>query len=196
MNECFQDLMYSLVSLLSSVKSLLILSPASPSGTLTSSFMVPSSDIRERKPSSEMSSYELLSASSSEFCCAYMLAYKLVLATRDVRNVHVVGGRAKILQLLAGEDVDSDQMHLGVTVLAGLGRRHLNDLAWAVLDHHETVLPQGRTLHWEGGGRAGIGGLEGVLMLYNNPLVDAGGVVTLVTRRKIWRLGRVAVEGS
>ena len=52
-----------------------------------------------------------------------------------------MGGWAEIFELLAGEDVDGDQMDLGVTVLAGLGGGHLDDLAWAVLDHDETVLP-------------------------------------------------------
>jgi hypothetical protein len=46
-----------LVSLPSSVKSLLILSPTSPSGILTSSLVEPSSDMRERKPSSETSTW-------------------------------------------------------------------------------------------------------------------------------------------
>lgn len=46
----------ALVSLPSSVKSLLILSPTSPSGSLTSSLVEPSSDMRERKPSSVTSS--------------------------------------------------------------------------------------------------------------------------------------------
>lgn len=31
-----------------------------------------------------------------------------------------MGGRAKILQLLAGEDIDGSKMDFGVTVLAGL----------------------------------------------------------------------------
>lgn len=45
-----------LVSFSSTLKSLLILSPISPSGILTSSLVSPSSFMRERKPSSEMSS--------------------------------------------------------------------------------------------------------------------------------------------
>jgi hypothetical protein len=56
-------------------------------------------------------------------------------------------------------------MNLGVTVLASLGGRHVDDLAGTVLDHNEAVLPQGRALHGEGGRGAGIGGLEGMLML-------------------------------
>jgi hypothetical protein len=77
-----------------------------------------------------------------------------------------VGGWAKFFELLSSEDVDSDKMDLGVTVLASLGGRHVDDLARTVLDHNEAVLPQGRTLHGEGGRGAGIGGLEGMLMLY------------------------------
>ena len=76
-----------------------------------------------------------------------------------------MGGRAKFFKLLAGEDIDGNKMDLCVAVLASLGGRHIDDLAGAVLDHNEAVLPQGRTLHGESGRGAGIGGLEGVLML-------------------------------
>lgn len=95
--------------------------------------------------------------------------YKLVLATRDVGDVHVVGRRAEIFELLAGEDVEGNQMDLGVTVLAGLGGGHVDDLARAALDDDEAVLPQGRALHGVGRRRAGVGGLEGVLMLEGQP---------------------------
>lgn len=91
--------------------------------------------------------------------------HELVLATQDVGDVHVVGGGAKLLKLLAGEDVDGDQVDLGVTVLASLGGGHVDDLARAVLDDDETVLSEGRTLHGVGQRRAGIGGVEGVFML-------------------------------
>lgn len=91
--------------------------------------------------------------------------YKLVLAARDVGDVHVVGRGAKILKLLASEDVEGDKVDLGVTVLASLGSRHIDDLARAALDDDVTVLAQSRALHGEGRGRAGVGGLEGVIML-------------------------------
>lgn len=96
-----------------------------------------------------------------------LATYKLVLLAQDVGDVHVVGGWAELLQLLAGEDVDGSQMDLGVSVLSSLGGGHVDDLARAVLDADETVLSQGRALHWVGGGGAGIGGVEGVLMLFN-----------------------------
>ena len=76
-----------------------------------------------------------------------------------------MGGRAQILELLASEDVDGDEMDLGVTVLASLGGRHVDNLAGAALDHDEAVLAQGRALHGVGGRSAGVGGIEVVLML-------------------------------
>lgn len=76
-----------------------------------------------------------------------------------------MGGRAEIFQLLAGEDVDGYQMDLGVAVLASLRGGHFDDLAGAVLDDDEAVLPQGRALHRVRERGAGIGALEGVLML-------------------------------
>jgi hypothetical protein len=89
----------------------------------------------------------------------------LVFAANDVGDIHVVSRWGKIFQLFASEDVDGDQVDLGVAVLASLGGRHVDDLAWATFDNDVTVLSQGGTLHGEGGRGAGIGRLEGVLML-------------------------------
>lgn len=50
---------------------------------------------------------------------------ELVFSPGNVGDVHVVGGRRDILQLLASEDVNGDQVDLGVTVLSSLGSRHL-----------------------------------------------------------------------
>jgi hypothetical protein len=91
--------------------------------------------------------------------------YKLVLFAGDVGDVHVVGGGAEFLKLLAGEDVDCDKMDLGVTVLASLGGRHVDDLAGTALDDDETVLSQSRALHRVSGRSTGVGRVEGVLML-------------------------------
>lgn len=92
-------------------------------------------------------------------------AYELVLLAANVGDIHVVGGRAEIFQLLGGEDINGDQVDLGVTVLAGLRGGHLDDLARAVLDDDEAVLPQSRALHGVGLRGTGIGALKGVLML-------------------------------
>lgn len=80
---------------------------------------------------------------------ARAITHKNLLLLGDVGDVHVVGGGAEIFVFLAGEDIDGDQMDLGVTVLAGLRGRHINDLAGASLDDNETVLSEGRAL---GGG--------------------------------------------
>jgi len=90
---------------------------------------------------------------------------KLVFLARNIGNVHVMGRRAEILELLASEDVNSDEMDFGVAVLARLGGGHVDDLARATLDDDVAVLPQGRALHRIGGGGASIGGVELVLML-------------------------------
>jgi len=76
-----------------------------------------------------------------------------------------VGGWRQIFQLLAGEQIDGSQVDLGVTVLAGLGGGHVDDLAGTLLDDNEAVLAQSRALEGKGEGRAGVGGLEGELVL-------------------------------
>jgi hypothetical protein len=111
--------------------------------------------------------------------------HELVLATGDVGDIHVVGGGRQIFELLAGEDVNGDQVDLGVTVLAGLGGRHVDNLAGTALDDDVAVLSQGRTLHGVGGGGTGIGGLEGVL------LVLWDGVVSMLSSKRAAGIGRV-----
>lgn len=96
--------------------------------------------------------------------------YKLVFLALDVGDVHVVGRGAKIFELLASEDVNCDEMDLGVTVLAGLGSAHFDDLARAALDNDKSVLAERRALHRIGGGSTGIGALEGMLMLLGKPV--------------------------
>ena len=91
--------------------------------------------------------------------------YKLVFLALDIRDVHVMGGGAKIFELLASEDVNGNEMDLGVAVLAGLGRTHFDDLAGAALDDDESVLAERRALHRVGFGSTGIGALKGMLML-------------------------------
>lgn len=91
--------------------------------------------------------------------------HQLVFTTGDIGNIHVVGGRREIFELLSSEDVEGDQMDLGVTVLAGLGSRHVDNFAGPVLDHNEAVLAQSRALHWVGQRRASIGGIEGDIVL-------------------------------
>eukprot|EP01136_Pigoraptor_vietnamica_P008407 Opistho-1_new@43694 len=72
---------------------------------------------------------------------------KLVVLARHVGDIHVVRRGRHLLVLLAVENVDADEVDLGVAVLARLGRAHLDNLAGAPLDDHVTVLAQRRALH-------------------------------------------------
>lgn len=85
-----------------------------------------------------------------------------------------MGGWRKILQLLLGEDVFSDEMNLGVSMLSGLGGRHVDDLAGAVLDENVSTLPQGRTLHRVGQRRTRIGRVDGVILLQKKSVLMMG----------------------
>lgn len=76
-----------------------------------------------------------------------------------------MGGWAKFFKLLASEDINGNKMNLGVAVLAGLGCGHVDNLARAVLDDNEAVLPQGRALHGIRSGSASIGRIKSMLML-------------------------------
>lgn len=89
-----------------------------------------------------------------------------------------MGGGGQIFQLLAGEDIESDQVNLCVTVLSSLGGRHVDDLAGATLDDNKTVLSQGGTLHRVGGRGTGIGRLEGVFMLCDTNVRACSSVMT------------------
>jgi hypothetical protein len=77
-----------------------------------------------------------------------------------------VGRWAQLFHLLAGKDVDGDQVDLGVSVLACLGGRHVHDLSGPALDTDEPSFAQSRALHRIGERQPGITGVvKGVLML-------------------------------
>lgn len=92
------------------------------------------------------------------------MTHQLVLLAGDVGDVHVVGGRRQIFQLLASEDINGDNVDLGVTVLASLGGGHFDNLAGTALDDNVTVLSQSGALHGESHGRTGVRGLEGLML--------------------------------
>ena len=115
-------------------------------------------------------------------------SYEVEFVSGDVRNVHVVGGWAQLLKLLAGEDINRDKMDLCVTVLASLGGAHLDNLTWSSFDDNmsvtylqlvwppsavlcdnqkknEPVLAESRTLHGESRRCPGRGLLKGVIVL-------------------------------
>ena len=72
----------------------------------------------------------------------------------------------QIFQLLAGKDINGDEMHFGVSMLASLGGAHFHNLARAAFDHDVSIFAQGGALHGIGGGGAGVGGFECVFMLF------------------------------
>lgn len=82
-----------------------------------------------------------------------------------------MSGRREIFKLLSGEDIEGDQVNLGVTVLPGLRGGHFHNLARAVLNDNMAVLPQSGTLHREGVGGTGIGTVEGVFMLLKKRII-------------------------
>ena len=82
------------------------------------------------------------------------------IGTLDDGDLDVVGGRAQLLELLGGEDVDGDEVNLGVTVLSSLGGGHVNDLARVTLDHNVSALAEGGGLSGGGGISVGVGHCE------------------------------------
>mmetsp|Transcript_26600 Transcript_26600/g.79044 ORF Transcript_26600/g.79044 Transcript_26600/m.79044 type:complete len:201 (+) Transcript_26600:2468-3070(+) len=69
-----------------------------------------------------------------------------VLSPEHVGDIAVVGGRGQVLVLLAREDVNADEVALGVAVLAGLGGGHIRDLARLAVDDNVSVLADGAGL--------------------------------------------------
>ena len=76
-----------------------------------------------------------------------------------------MSGRGEILKLLASENIDGDEMDLGVTMLASLRGRHLDNFAGTCFDDNETILPQRRALHRVGRRSTSIGALECVTLM-------------------------------
>ena len=64
----------------------------------------------------------------------------MVFSTGHVGDIHVVGGWTQVLKLLSSENVDGNQVNLCVTVLAGLGGTHFNNLAGPALDDNVTIM--------------------------------------------------------
>lgn len=127
--------------------------------------MSPLSAIRERKLSLEISSCILVSDKIVNRSFREG-TNKLIFFARHVGDVHVVGGWAKIFQFFPGENIDGNEMDLGMSVLASLRSAHFDNFARTIFDHDETVLPKSRALHRIGGRCASISAFESVLMLW------------------------------
>lgn len=88
---------------------------------------------------------------------------ELVLLTDDIGDLHVVGRGRDVFVLLAGEDVDTNEIDLGRAVLAGLGGAHVDDLAGTAADQDEAILAESGALEGEGHGGTGSGLLESLV---------------------------------
>lgn len=70
----------------------------------------------------------------------------LVVRASDVGDIHVSGSTGDLLVLLVGEDVNTGDVGLGSSVLAGLGGGHVDDLARVTLKADKAVLAKSGAL--------------------------------------------------
>lgn len=81
---------------------------------------------------------------------------ELVLLALDIRDVHVMGGRVSCFELLASEDIDSNEVNLRLAVLADYLYALIHDLAGAMLYDDEPALLEHPALPWIGCGGTDI----------------------------------------
>ncbi len=94
-------------------------------------------------------------------------------------NVDVVGCGANVLILAVSEDVDADDVGLGVAVLSSLGGADISNFARAAVDYDVTTFADKTRLHGKRGGSTGIGGVDGkVLFLMFLPVRHGAKAVT------------------
>ncbi len=80
-------------------------------------------------------------------------------------NVDVVGGGANVLILAISEDVDADDVGLGMAVLSSLGGADISNFARAAVDHNVTSFADKTRLHGKRGGGTGISGVDGKVLI-------------------------------
>lgn len=64
---------------------------------------------------------------------------ELVFGTADVGDIHVVGRRTQLFELLASEDINGYEMDFGVTMLPSLRGAHLNNLTRTAFNDNVSV---------------------------------------------------------
>lgn len=62
----------------------------------------------------------------------------LVVLTNNSRDIHVVCGAAQLFVFLVGEDINTNKMDLGTTVLTSLRGAHVDNFARVLLNQHKT----------------------------------------------------------
>jgi hypothetical protein len=60
-----------------------------------------------------------------------------------------MGTNNNILKLFTREDINTNEMNLGMSMLAGVRCRQFNNLAGPTLYHNMSILSETRTDHWE-----------------------------------------------
>merc|ERR1719213_580056 len=153
-----------------SMSSASLLESSLPAGSFRSSFVLPSSAISERKPSSDCWSRRYPpGASGRPSCCRRRPSARGslrrqcrggVLLAGNIGDLRVVRGGLHVLLLRTGEDVDRHKLALGVAVLAGLRGRDVDHLAGAALDDQVPALADRARLHRVRQARARVRGLE------------------------------------
>jgi hypothetical protein len=88
-----------------------------------------------------------------------------ILPLGHVGNVDVVGGWANVLVFAVSENVDSNDVRLGVAVLSSLGGADVSNFAGAAVDYNVATFANEARLHGKGGGGTGIGSIDGKVLI-------------------------------
>ena len=88
-----------------------------------------------------------------------------VLPLGHVRNVDVVGSGANVLVFAVSENINADNVRLGMAVLSGLGGADVSNFARATIDNNVATFANETRLHGKGGGGTGIGSVDGKVLL-------------------------------
>ncbi len=87
-----------------------------------------------------------------------------VLPLGHMGDVNVVRGGANIFVFAVSEDVNADNVRLGVAVLSGLGSADVSNFARTAVNHDVATFANETGLHGECGGGTGIGGVDGKVL--------------------------------
>jgi len=90
---------------------------------------------------------------------------QLVFSASNVGDIHVVSGGTEIFVFPLSKDINSNQMDFSVTVFAGFGGTHVDNLARTTFNKNIPVLTKRRTLLRKTQGRTRRGGGEIVFMI-------------------------------
>lgn len=67
---------------------------------------------------------------------------QLIFISGNIWNIDFMGARNNFLIFFTRENIDANEMNLGMSVFAGVGCRHVDNFAGTVFHHHIAVLSQ------------------------------------------------------